>query len=190
MEDLIPIIVIAAGVLIKFLSSRKTHDDEPGPAAPPPVSVDTLKEMLKRSRGNPPGTGENTVPVPETPPRRVVITRDDGRPLRSAPVAVARPAAAYDASADAEILERQRRYAELAALAEARNAAEAIHAMPPLSEAESEAEVYALPVENAADESSSPAGFIREHRRYAVILSEVLAPPPGLAESWRTQPGR
>ena len=164
MEDLITIVIIIAGVLIKIFSSVKKRDPEPErEETPPPSSWDEFLEEVDKS----PEMQEAIDSDPE-----LQYALEQARQQQAAHEAALRQA---QAERDAALLENQRVIAEMAAKAQAANQS---------SLSEENSAIYAEncdddTAENAPDPGSW-AELIRNNRTEALVISEILAPPAAL----------
>ncbi|MPM47844.1 hypothetical protein SDC9_94565 [bioreactor metagenome] len=158
-EDIIPVVIVAVGLLVKFLSSRRHANEDAAPEAAPPVDGDPFEELRRRSRGR-------------------VIRRPDTEFNPAAGEPESGESAALAAANDAAILEEQRKLAALAAAAECRAAA----SRPASAAAPPENEIYAVPENSGGrhDWSQVLPDFLREEGQAAMAVAEILAPPVAL----------
>ena len=146
MDDLIAVIIIVIGIAAKIYSNFKK-------SAPEPERESSLPENW-----------EQYFDLPTEPDRK----SNSGWAEEEA----AQSAGQYEA--DAEMLESQRRYAEMAEQAAAMNQA---------SCEDEESVIYQTPIEEAEtpdNDASDWAELIRNNRTEAVVISEILAPPAAL----------
>ncbi len=166
MDDIIAIIVIVAGLVIKVISSLRKQ----GPGSAEPPENDSSWRSLEDILGQ-----EEAREYEEA--RQAAMAR--AQQEASAQQQYARQEAERirrQAELDAGLLEQQRQLAALAAQAEELNRQNAAESMQftaaPLMNEDADC--------NEDDENSSWAALIRNNPSEALILSEILSPPAAL----------
>ena len=165
MEDIIPVIIVIAGIVIKLFSSLKKRDPEPEYGSTPPSSWDEFLDEVDKS----PEMQEAIESDPE-----LQYALEQARQQKAAHEAAIRQA---QAERDAALLENQRVIAEMAARAQAANQS---------SMAEEDSVIYAqdndvdVDAGKNAPDPGSWAEFIRNNRTGALVISEILSPPAAL----------
>ena len=163
MEDIVPVIIVIAGIVIKLFSSQKKRDPEPEYGSTPPSSWDEFLEEVDKS----PEMQEAVESDPE-----LQYALEQARLQKAAHEAAIRQA---QAERDAALLENQRVIAEMAARAQAANQS---------SMAEEDSVIYAQDNDDDAGKNAPDSGswaeFIRNNRTGALVISEILSPPAAL----------
>ena len=154
MEDLITILIIVIGVALKIHGALKKNR----PAEDAPVDKETWQELF----GD--GSTVETVFAPE--PEKTTLETADSR-----------AAAVENAQREAEMLDAQRRYMEMAKAAEERNRASVAGESSAIYQS---AESASLDSAESSPEPVDWAEFIRNNPAGSVIAGEILARPAAL----------
>lgn len=166
MEDLVPIIIVLIGVIIKIVTALKKNKPEPDAEDGETFSWEEFVESAEKDP-------EIREMIDSDAELRMAV--EQAKQQKIAQENAIRQAQAQ-AEQDAALLEQQRILAEMAARAQASNQ---------LSMANEISAVYVH-----CEESSEPseddeptvdwAGLIRSNRTEAVVINEILAPPAAL----------